>query len=63
MELVDADGVRLVLNDDSTREEVQRVLAAYASGVPRMSRRTAYLFLLLEVVVALALGAVGYLLA
>ncbi|WP_285636846.1 hypothetical protein [Lentzea sp. NBRC 102530] len=63
VELVDADGVRLLLNDDSTREEVQRVVAAYASGVPRMARRTAYFFLLLEVVAALALGAVGYLLA
>ncbi|WP_394614840.1 hypothetical protein JNUCC0626_34055 [Lentzea sp. JNUCC 0626] len=63
VELVDADGVRLVLNDDSTREEVQQVLTAYASGVPRMSRRTAYLFLALEVVGALALGAIGYLLA
>lgn len=47
VELVDADGVRLFVNDESAPREVRAVLAPHTAGLPYMSRGKAFLFTLI----------------
>ncbi|WP_394614841.1 hypothetical protein JNUCC0626_34060 [Lentzea sp. JNUCC 0626] len=47
VELVDADGVRMFVNDESAPREVKQALAEHTAGLPHMSRWKAFLFTLL----------------
>ncbi|WP_258946583.1 hypothetical protein [Lentzea californiensis] len=61
VELVDAGGVRLFVNDESAPREVERVLANHTAGLPYMSRGKAFLFSLGSLAVPVAVAALVHL--
>lgn len=61
VELVDADGVRLFVNDESAPREVKRVLADHTAGLPHMSRGKAFLFSLGTLAAPVAVAALVHL--